>query len=85
MMHPARIIAIDNTLLQKIAAHLVTNYHGDQVPTVQHMLAYIPSEVKNWQKIKISARDEVIRAASLINDDERSSHDNTYVKVNLAK
>jgi hypothetical protein len=85
MMHPRRITATDSNLRRKIAAHLVTNFQGEQIPTIQQMMAYVPGEINDWKKIKILARDEVIRAATLIDNDdsEKRSRDNTFVKVSL--
>jgi hypothetical protein len=85
MMRPQQVIAIDRTLRRKIAAHLVTNFHGGQVPTIQQMMVYVPDNVKDWKKIKLLARDEVIRAATLIDDDEKHSRDNTFIKVSLER
>lgn len=85
MMRPQRITTIDRNLRRKIAAHLVTNCHGEQVPTIQQMMVYVPGEVKDWKKIKLLARDEVIRAAALIDEDEKCSRDNTFIKVSLER
>jgi hypothetical protein len=85
MMPPQQDITIDSYLRRKIAAQLVTNYHGDPIPTVQQMLRHVPSQVKHWKKIKLLNRDEVIREETLIGDETKSHRDNTFVKVRLAR
>ena len=79
-MCPRQIAPIDNTLRQKVAAHIVTNYHGERTPTVRQISELIPSKVIHWSKMKLVSRDETIRAISQI-DGERSARDNTFVKV----
>jgi hypothetical protein len=81
MMGLGKLATIDDSSRKKIAAHLVTNYQGELVPTVRQILAYVPREVTTWNKIKLLARDEVVRAATLLNNNAKGYRDNTFVKV----
>jgi hypothetical protein len=78
MMRPYKTGAVDNTIRKKIAAHLVTNYQGEQAVNVRDMLAFIPSEMPEWGKAKLLDTDEIIRTAILIS---KVSRDNSFVKV----
>jgi hypothetical protein len=84
MMGLGKLATIDNNTCNKIAAHLVTNYQGELVPTTRQILAYVPREVATWNKIKLLARDEVVRAATLLNSNVKGFRDNTFVKVSNA-
>jgi hypothetical protein len=83
MMGLGQLATIDDNSRKKIAAHLVTNHQGELVPTVRQILAYVPREVATWNKIKLLARDEVIRAATLLNNNVKGFRDNTFVKVSM--
>ena len=83
MMHPHQSIEIDVKLQKMIAAHLVTNCHSDENLTVSQMKRYIPTRMEEWKRIKILDRDEMVRAAVLLDGAEKSCRDNTFVKVSL--
>jgi hypothetical protein len=85
MMQPRQVTPIDESTRRKIAAHLVTNYCSEGAPTIRQLLAFIPSEVNAWKKIKLLHRDEVIRTVALIGDGEKHHRDNTFVKVSVAR
>ena len=81
MMHPYRVSRVDNTLRRKIASHLVTNNQSQQKVSVSAMLHFIPTEIPQWFKMKISSRGDVIRTTTAVGNGEREVRDNTFVKV----
>ena len=81
MMRPHHVSDINVDVRRMIAAHLVTNYHYRGRPTVPRMMAYIPVQMEEWKRMKILDRDEIIRTATLLDCAEKSSRDNSFVKV----
>lgn len=79
MMGPHLVANIDTQLRKKIAAHLVTNYSGEEALSAARMARYIPSRMDEWKKFKILGEDQMVRVASLLGVE--NGRDNTFIKV----
>jgi hypothetical protein len=80
MVAPFRVTDVDTKIQKMIAAHLVTNYQGEENPRVSQMLKFIPVQMEAVRRFKIVDRDEIVRIASLI-ETEGHCRDNSFVKV----
>ena len=80
MVYPRRMMAVDVSLRNKIAAYLTTNYEISRSQALQ----YLPAELALWGKLKKIGGGDLIHAWDLVSayhNSPDSVRDATFIKV----